>query len=145
MLIKRHLSTAFHLQTDGQTEILNRVLKGYLRAYTSLEHINWARLLPSAEYAYNNSRSSSTKITPFKALYGYDPELRIDLPSAEDSTTPGEAPAALDRITRLTELRERLREQLALAQEHQAKYYNQRHIPRQFKQKDLVKLSTKNL
>ena len=83
-------------------------------------------------------------MTPFKALYGYDPELRVDL-STEDSTTKGEAPAALDRITRLTELRERLREQLALAQEHQAKYYNQRHIPRQFKRGDLVKLSTKNL
>ena len=143
-LIKRRLSTAFHPQTDGQTEILNRILENYLRAYTSLEHMNWARLLPSAEYAYNNSRSSSTKITPFKALYGYDPELRVDL-STKDSTNQGEAPAAHDRITRLAELRERLREQLALAQERQAKYYNQRHQPRQFKRKDLVKLSTKNL
>jgi hypothetical protein len=144
-LIKRRLSTAFHPQTDGQTEILNRILEGYLRAYTSLECMNWARLLPSAEYAYNNSRSSSTKITPFKALYGYDPELRIDLPSTEDSTITGEAPAALDRITRLTELRQRLREQLVLAQERQAKYYNQRHQPKQFKRGDLVKLSTRNL
>ena len=106
-LIKRRLSTAFHPQTDGQTEVLNRILEGYLRAYTSLECMNWARLLPSAEYAYNNSRSSSTKITPFKALYGYDPELRTDL-STKDSTITREAPAALDRITRLTELRQRL-------------------------------------
>jgi hypothetical protein len=143
-LIKRRLSTAFHPQTDGQTEILNRILEGYLRAYTSLEYMNWARLLPSAEYAYNNSRSSSTKITPFKALYGYDPELRTDL-STEDSTTTREAPAALDRITRLTELRQRLREQLVLAQERQAKYYNQRHQSKQFKRGDLVKLSTRNL
>ena len=71
-------------------------------------------------------------MTPFKTLYGYDPELRVDL-STEDSTIRGEAPAALDRITRLTKLQERLREQLALAQEHQAKYYNQHYIPRQFK------------
>ena len=77
---------AFHPQTDVQTEILNRILEGYLRASTSLEYMNWARLLPSAEYVYNNSRSSSTKITPFKALYGYDPELRVNL-STEDSTT----------------------------------------------------------
>ena len=143
-LIKRRLSTAFHPQTDGQTEILNRVLEGYLRAYTSLECMNWARLLPSAEYAYNNSRSSSTKITPFKALYGYDPELRIDL-STEDSTDTGGVPAARDRIIRLSQLRETLRNQLLLSQERQAKYYNQRHLPKQFKRGNLVKLSTRNL
>jgi hypothetical protein len=107
--------------------------------------MNWARLLPSAEFAYNNSRSSSTGLTPFRALYGYDPELRIDITSAEDSTSKGEAPAAHDRITRLTELREYLREQLVQSQERQAKYYNQRHQPKLFKRKDLVKLSTKNL
>jgi hypothetical protein len=107
--------------------------------------MNWARLLPSAEFAYNNSRSSSTKITPFRALYGYDPELRVDITSAEDTASKGEAPAAHDRITRLTELREYLREQLLRSQERQAKYYNQRHQPKLFKRRDLVKLSTKNL
>jgi hypothetical protein len=108
LLIKRQLSTAFYSQTNNQTEILNRILEGYLQAYTSLEYINWARLLPSAEYAYNNSRSSSTKITPFKALYSYNPKLQIDLPSTKDSTITREAPAALNRITRLTELRQHL-------------------------------------
>jgi hypothetical protein len=79
--------------------------------------MNWARLLPSAEFAYNNSQSSSTKITPFRALYGYDPELRVDITSAEDTASKGEAPAVYDRITRLTELREYLREQLLRSQE----------------------------
>ena len=54
-LIKRCISTAFHPQMDGQTEILNQILENYLRAYTSLEQMNWAKLLPSAEFAYNNS------------------------------------------------------------------------------------------
>ena len=62
--------------------------------------MNWAKLLPSAEFAYNNSRSSSTKITPFMALYGYNPELRIDV---ADAITKGEALAtailaACDRV-----------------------------------------------
>jgi len=141
-LIKRRMSTAFHPQTDGQTEILNRILKNYLRAYTSLEQMNWAKLLRSAEYSYNNSRSSSTKITPFRALYGYDPELRFDV---EDAATPGEAPAARDRVLRLQELRERLKEELLQSQERQAKYYNQRHQPKLFKRGNLVKLTTRNL
>jgi transposase InsO family protein len=143
-LIKRRMSTAFHPQTDGQTEILNRILENYLRCYTDLEQMNWAKLLSSAEFAYNNSRSSSTKITPFMALYGYNPELRIDI-SAEDSTTKGEIPAARDRIEKLQELRNKLREELFNSQERQAKYYNQKHQPRLFKRGNLVKLSTRNL
>ena len=86
--------------------------------------MNWAKLLSSAEFAYNNSRSSSTKITPFMALYGYNPELRFDV---EDTATLGETPAARDRIVRLQELRDRLKEELLKSQEQQAKYYNQRH------------------
>ena len=54
-LIKRRLSTVFYLQTDGQTEILNYILEGYLRAYTNLKQMNWAKLLPNTEFVYNNS------------------------------------------------------------------------------------------
>ena len=62
--------------------------------------MNWAKLLPSAEFAYNNSWSLSTKITPFIALYSYNPELRINI---ADTITKGEAlataiPAARDQV-----------------------------------------------
>ena len=76
------------------------------------------------------------------ALYGYNPELRFDV---EDTVTAGETPAARDRVVQLQELRIRLQEELLKSQERQAKYYNQRHQPRLFKRKDLVKLSTRNL
>jgi len=141
-LIRRKMSTAYHPQTDGQTEILNRILENYLRAYTSLEQMNWAKLLPAAEFAYNNSMNATIQMTPFRALYSYDPELRFDV---ADNVTEGKAPAARERVKRLHELRERLREEYLKAQERQAKYYNQRHQPMTFKRGDLVKLSTKNL
>jgi hypothetical protein len=76
------------------------------------------------------------------ALYSYNPELRFDI---KDTATLGETPAARDRIVQLQELRDRLKEELLKSQERQAKYYNQRHQPRLFKRRDLVKLSTRNL
>ena len=104
--------------------------------------MNWAKLLPSAEFTYNKSRSSSTGISPFQALYGYDPELRFDI---EDNINQGEAPAARDRILQLKKLRDRLEEELLKSQERQAKYYNQRHKPMLFERGSLVKLTTRNL
>ena len=81
--------------------------------------MNWAKLLPSAEFAYNNSQSSSTKITPFIALYSYNPELRINV---TDTITIGKAPAAAipaarNRVIQLQELRNRLQEELLQSQE----------------------------
>lgn len=136
------MSTAFHPQTDGQTEILNRVVEGYLRAFTSLEQMNWAKLLPTAAFAYNNSMNHTLRMSPFKALYGFDPEFHVDI---ADDVPKGEIPAAKDRIQKLHELRRDLREQFIKAQERQIKYYNERHTPKTFKRGSLVKLSTRNL
>ena len=86
--------------------------------------MNWARLLPSTEFAYNNSQNSSTKITPFWALYGYDLELQVNITSTKDTASKGEALVAHNWITRLMELWEYLWDQLLQSQERQAKYYN---------------------
>ena len=141
-MIKRRMSTAFHPQTDGQTEILNKIVENYLRAYVNLEQMNWAKLLPTAAFAYNNSMNHTLRMSPFKAMYGYDPEFHVDV---ADDTPRGGIPAAKDRIEKLHELRTALREQVLKAQEHQMKYYNQRHMPIEFKRGSLVKLSTRNL
>ena len=66
--------------------------------------MNWVKLLFSAEFAYNNSRSFMIKISPFIALYGYNPELKIDI---KDTVDTGEALAACERIVQLEELRNR--------------------------------------
>lgn len=71
--IKSRISTAFHPQTDGQTEIVNQELEMYLRAFVNYEMANWNELLPMAEFAYNNARKAPTGMSPFFANYGYHP------------------------------------------------------------------------
>ena len=85
--IHANRSTVFHPQTDGQTERLNSVLEQYLRIYTDYQQSDWARLLPMAEFAYNNSKHSATTLSPFFANYGYHPRMSL-LPPTPDSPTP---------------------------------------------------------
>jgi len=61
--IERRLSTAFHPQTDGQTERRNSTLEQYLRAYLNYQQANRKELLPMAEFAYNNGYQESIKRT----------------------------------------------------------------------------------
>ena len=60
------MSTAFHPQTDGQTEKLNRTLEEMLRAYVTYKQDQWDEYLPAAEFTYNNSKQASTGFTPFE-------------------------------------------------------------------------------
>ncbi|GMI82095.1 hypothetical protein HRI_001879000 [Hibiscus trionum] len=66
-------SSAYHPQSDGQTEALNRCLEMYLRCMTGDDPSKWEQYLAWAEYWYNTSFQSSAGMTPFRALYGRDP------------------------------------------------------------------------
>ena len=68
--INGKLSTAFHPQTDGQTERANQTLETYLRHYVNANQDNWAKLLPVAQIALNDLPSDTTKVTPFFANNG---------------------------------------------------------------------------
>ena len=63
--ISADLSTAYHPETDDQTEIMNFVLEQYLRTYVNYLQNDWASWLPSAEFVINNHASETTQCTPF--------------------------------------------------------------------------------
>src|SRR5712671_6863161 len=83
---KNVLSTAFHPQTDAQTERVNQTLETYLRTFVNYDQHDWYQLLPLAEFAYNNSTTTATKMMPFYANYGYHP--RTIWPSEQDVRNP---------------------------------------------------------
>ena len=73
LAVRVRKSMAFHPQTDGQTESVNQSLEQYLCQYCNYEQDNWYDLLPLAEYAYNNSATTATQISPFFANFGFHP------------------------------------------------------------------------
>ncbi|KAM2088669.1 hypothetical protein ACFX1T_032717 [Malus domestica] len=72
-------SSAFHPQTDGQTEVVNRSLGNLLRCLVGDKPGNWDLLLPVAEFAYNNSVNRSTGKSPFEVVHGFSPRSPVDL------------------------------------------------------------------
>ena len=72
--IKRRMSTAYHPQTEGQTEGTKQVLEGYLRNFVNYDQNDWYQLLPLAEHAYNNSVTNGQGMFPFYANYGFHPQ-----------------------------------------------------------------------
>jgi hypothetical protein len=67
---KLNFSSAYHPQTDGQTERTNQVLEDMLRACALKHGGSWDKSLPYIEFSYNNSYQASLKMSPFEALYG---------------------------------------------------------------------------
>ncbi len=76
--IKKKLSTTFHLQIDGQTERMNSTIEAYLRVFINWVQDDWARLLPMAEFAYNNTKNASTDHTSFELNCGYYPRVSFE-------------------------------------------------------------------
>jgi len=71
---KLNVSTAFHPETDGQTEPVNQTLEQYLHSYSSYQQDDWVSLLPFAEHAYNISLSESAKASSFDINHGFAPQ-----------------------------------------------------------------------
>ncbi|KAL8120175.1 hypothetical protein AgCh_017351 [Apium graveolens] len=67
------MSSSYHPETDGQTEVLNRCVETYLRYFASDQPKQWSRWVHWAEYWYNTSFQSATKMTPFQVVYNRPP------------------------------------------------------------------------
>ena len=70
-------TTSYHLQTNGQTEIVNKWLEGYLRNYVSAQR-TWVKWIHLGEYYYKTMYHMLIRMAPFKALYGHKPLSFID-------------------------------------------------------------------
>ena len=67
------MSTAYHPQSNGQTKIVNKTFKQYLRAFTADKPHGWVEQLSLAEFRFNTNFHTRLKLTPFEALYGFAP------------------------------------------------------------------------
>ena len=121
---KLHMTTAFHPQSDGQTEATNRVIVMYLRCFTDDWPLQWLRWLPWAEYIYNTAYQTSLCATLFRVVYGRDP------PTIR-SYEPGEtrvaaiAKSMADRDEFLEDVRYRLEQAQAVQKLHYDKLHRQ--------------------
>ena len=85
--IKLKLSTAFHPQTDGQTEIMNQYLDQRLRPFINYHQDDWSDLLPIMDYAQATLPHDSTGMSPFHLEYGYEPRTSFDWDRPQNPAT----------------------------------------------------------
>ena len=119
MGIKPALSTAYHPQTDGQTERINQDLETYLRMYVDFYQEDWVRWLPFAEFAYNNRKHSATGMSPFYAEYGYNPSFSVDPVQSQS------VPAADARLEHIHQTQQELQSLLELAAERMKRFHDE--------------------
>jgi len=138
--IKSKLLTAFHPQTDGQTERVNQELKQYLRMFIDHRQEQWLEWLGMAEFAYNNKVHSSTKISPFKANYGQNPRMGFE------GRKKRKYKGAEKFIEKMKEIQEKEKAALGKVQEDMRKYTERKRSDvDEYRVGDLVMLSTKDL
>ena len=129
---KLALSTANHAQTDGQTERINRTLEQILRLYVNSSHDDWDSILPFAEFAYNDTVSAATGLTPFEIDTGQHPSRTGFSPQNGGNR---DAKNFVDKVKVFSNI---AKDAIQKSQEYQVKYANQYRREVQFKIGDFV-------
>ena len=141
METKLGLSTAYHPQTDGQTERMNRVINDMLRHYVGNNTLSqWDQLIPAAEFAINNAFNESLGSTPFRVNKGYDPRAPKAL-----HVLPKMFPEAKQWAEMRAQGLGDAQRFLEAAQQRQKAYYDSKHSPITYKVGQSVMLITTNL
>jgi len=116
--IDQRFSTAYHPQTQGQVENNNKWVETYIRMFCNHQQNDWANLLHTAEFAYNNHHHPSIGMSPFRANNGYDMTL-----TGEGPTQGRDIPL---RLATLSRLHTRCKLWLEQAQKRQTVQYNKK-------------------
>lgn len=128
-------STAYHPQTDGQTEATNKTLETYLRCMTAEAPQSWSKWFPLAEWWYNTTYHSAIKCTPFEVIYGQPPPTHLPYLPGESSS------AVVDRsMQKREEIINMLKFHLLRAQNRMKQSADSRRSHREFKVGDHVYL-----
>jgi len=143
-------SSAWHPETDGQTEIVNAGVNKYLRAFVSFTQDDWVDYLPLAEFAMNNQVNESTGISPFFANYGFNPRLGIEPAGPCPPALSAQAKKEFFRADAVANRFERILTQLkALARISQQRYEDNANTRRDegalFQKNDMVMVSLENM
>jgi hypothetical protein len=133
-------STAYHPQTDGQTERVIQILEDMLRANALISEKKWVTCLPFAEFSYNNSYQASIKMSPFEALYGK--QCRTPINWSESRERPFFGP---DLVKDAEDQVKIICENLRIAQSRQKTYADRRRRELHFKVGDHVYLKVSPL
>ena len=115
--IKPTFSTAFHPQTDGQTEQVQQGAEAYICMFGNHQQDNWVSLLPLAEFTYNNGLQTLAGKSPFKICLGYNPCLSV-------GHEPGNIPHADKHASFLKEGHEEVKAALRISQECMKEFYD---------------------
>ncbi len=134
-------STAFHPQTQGLTERANRTILSSLKHYLNSLYETWDEHVIAVEFAYNTSTHSTTGITPFEALYGFNPRSPLTL-DAHTFLTPSPSSHYLEAIRSRVEA---ARDHLLRTQLAQAEALNKHRSSHAYAEGQQVWLSTQNL
>ena len=131
--VQLRMSSAFHPQTDGQSEAVNKTIAMYLRCMTGDRPRAWLDWLPWAEYCYNTAYHSALRTTPFQVVYGRPPPAIVPYQQGAARTDTVDTMLA-DRDAFLDEVRARLLQ----AQEYARRHYDATHHRVEFAPGDWV-------
>ncbi|UYV78077.1 hypothetical protein LAZ67_16000034, partial [Cordylochernes scorpioides] len=130
-------TTAYHPQTNGLTERLNKTLANMIAMYVSVEQKDWDVILPYVTFAYNTAKQDTTGFTPFKLIHGREAETTVDtlFPNPHEDLQEDYSQKIASRVE---ETRQLARLETLKAQEKDKARYDSKHEAMDYNVGDLV-------